>query len=90
MLKALSTFAALSMAGSVILSLLPDGGVKRTAGMVLSLLTLLCWAEEIASLLGFSFDMNAPATALTPTTISVEGAYEAAAEILAERWDVAP
>lgn len=90
MLESLTTFAALSMAGTVILSLLPDGGVKRTAGMVLGLLTLLCWAEGIASLLGFSFSGNNPGTSLVPTAVSVEYAFEEAAEALAERWEGTP
>lgn len=90
MLKALSTFAALSMAGTVILSLLPEGGVKRTAGMVVSLLTLLCWAEGIASLLGFSISLTPPQTALAPTAVSVEQAYGEASAALAERWEASP
>lgn len=90
MLQALSTFAALSMAGTVILSLLPEGGIKRTATLVLSLLTLLCWAEGIASLLGLSFPVQDAASALAPTAFSVESAADAAAAALSERWDAAP
>ena len=70
MLQALSTFAALSMAGTVILSLLPEGGVKRTAALVLSLLTLLCWTEGIATLLGLSFPVQDAPSALVPTSSS--------------------
>lgn len=90
MLQALSTFAALSMAGTVILSLLPEGGIKRTAALVLSLLTLLCWAEGIASLMGFYCPVQDEASALVPTAFSVESAADEAASALSERWDAAP
>ena len=89
MLQALTTFAALSMAGTVILSLLPEGGVKRTAGMALGLLTLLCWAEGIASLLGITFPADGTETTLLPTTYSIESAADNATATLAERWDAA-
>ena len=90
MLQALSTFAALSMAGTVILSLLPEGGVKRTAALVLSLLTLLCWTEGIATLLGLSFPVQDTASPLAPTAFCVESAADEAAASLSERWDATP
>ena len=90
MLQALSTFTALSMAGTVILSLLPEGGVQRTAALVLSLLTLLCWAEGIATLLGLSFPVQDAASPLVPTAFSVESAADEAAASLSERWDATP
>lgn len=90
MLQALSTFAALSMAGTVILSLLAEGGVKRTAALVLSLLTLLCWAEGIATLFGLSFPVQDAPSALVPTAFSVESAADEAAASLSERWDATP
>ena len=37
----LATFAAFSMAGTVLLSLLPEGGIKRTAAMAVGLLESL-------------------------------------------------
>lgn len=90
MLQALSTFAALSMAGTLILSLLPEGGIKRTAGLVLSLLTLLCWADGIASLLGLSFTVQDASSALVPIAFSMESATDEAAATLSERWDASP
>ena len=90
MLQALSTFAALSMAGTLILSLLPEGGVQRTAALVLSLLTLLCWAEGIATLLGLSFPVQDAASPLAPTAFCVESAADEAAASLSERWDATP
>ena len=87
MLRMLTSFAALSMAVTIILSILPDGGVKRTASLVLGLMTLLCWAEGIASLLGMSFPVPEAATPLVTTSFSVENAAEEHAAMLEERWD---
>ena len=87
MMQNLATFAALSMAGTALLSLLPEGGMKRTAGMAVGLLTLLCWAEGIASLLGIELATDAPSTALTPTAYSMEAA---AAEALSTLREAAP
>ena len=89
-MQLLVTFAALSMAGTVVLSLLPEGGLKRTAGMAVGLLSLMCWAEGIAELLGIELSANLPATLLTPTSVSVEDAQEAAATTVASLWEVVP
>lgn len=90
MMQMLVTFAALSMAGTVVLSLLPEGGLKRTAGMAVGLLSLMCWAEGIASLLGIELSMDAPASILTPTAVSIESAENTAASSLARLWEVTP
>ncbi len=90
MMRMLTTFAALSMAGTVLLSLLPEGGLKRTAGMAVGLLTLMCWAEGIASLLGFELSAETPETALAPTATSIHAAAADAASLLSNRWETAP
>lgn len=90
MMKTLTTFAALSMAGTVMLSLLPEGSLKRTAGMVIGLLTLMCWAEGVAGLLGIEMDVSVPPTVLTPTSISLRQAESAAAASLAAQWEASP
>lgn len=90
MMQTLVSFAALSMAGTVILSLLPEGGLKRTAGMAIGLLTLMCWAEGIATLLGFELSLAAPSTVLLPTAVSVEEAAHDAAAALSAAWEVSP
>lgn len=84
MMQTLATFAALSMAGTVLLSLLPEGGMKRTAGMAVGLLTLLCWAEGIASLLGIDLAMDAPSTPLQPTAYSMGSAVSQTLAALGE------
>lgn len=85
MMSTLSTFAALSMAGTVVLSLLPEGGIKRSAGMAVGLLTLMCWAQGIASLLHIDLAVAAPDTMLSPTAITVESAAQDAAAALASQ-----
>lgn len=90
MLDSLVTFAALSLSGTVLLSLLPEGSVKRTAGMAVGLVTLLCWAESIAALLGISLSAAEPETVLVPTAVSIEEAAAAASAALADRWEAVP
>ena len=74
MLKLLTTFAALSMAGTVMLTLLPEGGMKRTAGMAIGLLTLLCWTEGVASLFKLDWALSAPSRI---STYSPRGSWAA-------------
>ncbi len=88
MMKLLGTFAALSMAGTVMLSLLPEVGLKRTAGMAVGLLTLMCWAEGIASLLHIDLDFAAEGSALAPTAVSVEETAQEAVSALSGIWEV--
>lgn len=90
MLQMLSTFAALSMCGTAVLSLLPEGGIKRTAGLAVGLLTLLCWAEGIAGLLGLEWAVDLPATAFSPTEVSLQSAMADASGQLAAQWEDTP
>ena len=90
MLDILSTFAALSMAGTVLLSLLPDGGLKRTAGLAVGLLTIMCWAEGISRLLRIPFPSNAPGDVLIPTSWNVDAAIVQANVLLTHQWEAMP
>ncbi len=90
MLKMLTTFAALSLCGTVVLSLLPEGGLKRTAGMAVGLLTLMCWAEGISALLRIDLPDMQPSTALAPTAYSMEYAAAEASAVLSGQWEVSP
>ena len=90
MMETLATFAALSMSGTVVLSLLPEGGLKRTAGMVVGLLTLMCWAQGLAGLLGLDLSAGAPATVFSPTALSLETAALDASALLTNLWEAAP
>lgn len=90
MLQMLSTFAALSMCGTAVLSLLPEGGIKRTAGLAVGLLTLLCWAEGIAGLLGLEWAVDLPVTVFSPTEVSIQSAMADASGQLAAQWEDTP
>ena len=90
MTQLLGRFAALSMVGTVLLSLLPSGGMKRTAAFAVGLLTLVCWAEGVAALLNIDLEVQQPASVLTSTAVSVEEAAAAAANALAANWEGTP
>lgn len=90
MTQLLGRFAALSMVGTVLLSLLPSGGMKRTAAFAVGLLTLVCWAEGVAALLNIDLEVHPPASVLTSTAVSVEEAATAAANALAANWEGTP
>ena len=87
MMPLLTTFAALSMAGTVLLSLLPEGGMKRTASLAVGILSLLCWAEGIAGLLEIDLAAELPATVLTSTALTLE---EASADAVAALQEASP
>lgn len=84
MMHLLTTFAALSMAGTVLLSLLPEGGMKRTAGLAVGLLTILCWAEGIARILEIDLGADFPGTVLSSTTVTLDDAVTDALAALQE------
>lgn len=90
MMELLTTFAALSMAGTIILSLLPEGGLKRTAGMAVGLLTLVCWAEGIAAIFGIELMAAEPDSFLVPTAVTVQDAAAQAAARLKSQWEGLP
>ncbi len=83
LIELLHTFAALSLCGSVLLHLLPGGGLRRTAGMAMGLLTLLCWLKGLLSLLPEDFASPLPDTALTHSAATVE----AAQSVILEAWE---
>lgn len=83
MMDLLKTFAALSLSGAVILSLLPEGSLRRTAAMAVGLLTLLCWAEGVMALLSLDASAPSPSTVLTATGVDLD----AAAQTVRESWE---
>lgn len=70
-MKLLQTFAALSLASGAVMALLPEGGLRRTAGMVVGLLMLLCWAEGIGELLALPLEFALPETVLSASGTDV-------------------
>lgn len=90
MMQTLASFAALSMAGTVLLSLLPDGGLRRTAAMVIGLMTLMCWAEDILALFGRELPVGTVTGVLSPTTVTLQNAEQDALSVLSARWEAEP
>ncbi len=66
MFDLLRTFAAFSMAGAAMLSLLPQGSTRRTAAMAVGLLTLLVWLEGVLGLFDWRIETELPASVLVP------------------------
>lgn len=90
MMQTLASFAALSMAGTVLLSLLPDGGLRRTAAMVIGLMTLMCWAEDILALFGRELPTVTASGALSPTSLTLQSMEEDALSAVSARWEASP
>lgn len=67
----LHPFIALTLCCGLVLSLLPEGSLRRTAALVLGLMVTLCWADSLASLLHW------PALPEPPATVLVQSGYEA-------------
>lgn len=90
MLKMLSSFAALSLCGTVILTILPEGGIKRTAGMAIGLLTLMCWIQGVSALFRLDTAVSLPSTILAPTSRSLPDAAAEASAFLSSQWEITP
>ena len=90
MMELLTTFAAFSMAGTVLLSLLPEGGIKRTASLAVGLLTLMCWVEGLAGLLANVLPDTQAGALLIPSAVSVDSAAQEASSLLQNMWEVSP
>lgn len=67
----LHPFIALTLCGGVVLSLLPEGSLRRTAALVLGLVLTLCWTENAAGLFHWPTLPDPPATALVRTGFDV-------------------
>ena len=90
MMELLTTFAAFSMAGTVLLSLLPEGGIKRTAGLAVGLMTLMCWVEGLAGMLSNTLSDTQYGAFLIPSAVSLDNAAQEASALLHNMWEVSP
>lgn len=93
MLEVLAQFAALSLVSGLMLTLLPEGSIRRTASMAVGLLLLLFWMESlhdvVASLTALP-DLSTPSTVLTSTGVSLLQAEEDALSALAPEMEASP
>lgn len=81
----LQSFAAFSLAGTLLLALLPEGAMRRTSAMAIGLLTLLFWTERLLSILPWAVDTSVTPSVLSSTGISLEAAALEAAAALESR-----
>ncbi|MBQ7850377.1 MAG: hypothetical protein IJ343_11685 [Clostridia bacterium] len=92
-MELLKRFAILTLVTGTLLSLLPDGSIRRTAAMAAALLMLLYWAEGVGTMLQACSSLTLPAslqTPLIPTGESVTGYADAAADSLLRQWEAQP
>lgn len=67
----LHPFIALTLCCGIILTLLPEGSLRRTAALVLGLIMTLCWADSLSALFHW------PALPEPPATMLVHTGYDA-------------
>jgi len=93
MLEVLGRFATLSLVSGLVLTLLPDGSVRRTASMAVGLLLLLFWMESLQVVIT-TFealpDLSAPSPLLTTTGFSLPQAEEDAVSALSPERKASP
>ncbi len=69
MLTLIHRFAALVLVCGVLMAVLPEGSVRRTAAMVMGLIVALCWLEGLSALLQWPAPAEAPATVLSAAPV---------------------
>ena len=78
----LHPFIALALCCGAVMTLLPQGSLRKTAALVIGLVMTLCWAECVASLMKWpDFDLGATQV-LTETGYRYEEALADLSELL--------
>ncbi len=70
MLTLIHRFAALVLVCGVLMAVLPEGSVRRTAAMVMGLIVALCWLEGLSGLFHWPMPAQAPATVLSSAPVN--------------------
>lgn len=81
MIELLRTFSTLALISGAVLTLLPEGSMRKTAAMALGLMITLCWAQGLLKLLDLPDISPSVFSALSPTDLSLADA-EAKAQAL--------
>lgn len=81
-MELLKTFATLALIAGALMTLLPEGAMRRTAALVIGLMMMLFWAEGLLNLLQWPSLPPTPDTPLAVTGASVGQAEEEARERL--------
>lgn len=79
----LHPFIAFTLYCGVVLNLLPEGSLRRTAALVIGLVLMLCWADGIFTLLHWPTLPELPSTALVSTGYDAAAAQQTYAAMLA-------
>ncbi len=90
MMALLHSFSSLTLICVLLLTLLPEGSLRRTASMVVGLLMLLMWSEGLTSLLSLPDALDAPASPLVSTGARLEASEASARHALAAMWEESP
>lgn len=90
MLTLLESFAALTLVTSLVLTLLPEGTLRRTAAMVAGLLLLMHWSEGLVSLLKLPQSQPAPTAVLSTTGTSLDWLVRSAGAAVTRVWEESP
>ena len=74
MIQLLRTFSTLALISGAVLTLLPEGSLRKTAAMALGLMITLCWAQGLLKLLDLPDISPSVFSALSPTDLSLADA----------------
>lgn len=93
MMNLLQRFAVMTLLSGTVLSLLPEGSIRRTASMAAGLLMLLFWADGLGEVLRMTeaiLPPAAPNSIFSPTGAALDAASQSAADALTGIWEGAP
>ena len=79
-IEVLHTFAALALSCGVVAVLLPEGGMRKTALLVMGLMMTLCWLESLTAHFQWPSLPQAAETVLSDTALHRED-YTAALDV---------
>lgn len=82
MIDLLRAFSTLSLISGAILTILPDGSLRKTAALTLGLMLMLCWVQGLTDILRLPQADFSQSSALSATALSLNHVQHAAEEFL--------